>query len=112
MILNKNDNSRNIQSLRDECERLSNYHVLMNMADGSTLDGIIERVEGDNIIVLIGEDVMEKEHENQCDDQRQYGRPRRRFRRFRRRRFPLGALLGLSLLSYPPYPYYYPYPYY
>lgn len=81
------------------------------MKDGSVFDGIIESVDNDSITILVGEDVIDEEPENQNNQQRQFGRPRR-YRRFRRRYFPLGALIALSLLQYPYYsqPYYY-YPY-
>jgi hypothetical protein len=84
------------------------------MTDGSVVDGIIEDVDNDSIVVLVGEDVMEQDDNEPNNQQRDfYRRPRRRYRRFRRRRFPLGNLAALSLLAYPfyapPYPYY---PYY
>ena len=119
MDLERNDYYRDLQTLHDECKRCLYYHTTLTMTDGSTFDGIIENVDTDRIIVLVGEDVMEEESENQSDEQRQYygyGRPRRRFRRFRRKAFPLATLAALSLLPYPyiapPYPYYPYYPYY
>ena len=102
-------NNRNMQNMYDECKRLMNYHTIFTMKDGTTFDGIIESVEQDRVIILVGEDVIDQKCENQYNQQRQYGPPRR-YRRFRRRAFPLGALIGLSLLAYPyyapPYPYY------
>ena len=116
MDLERDDCFRELRNLHDECKRCMYYHTTMTMTDGSTMDGIIENVEPDRIIVLVGEDVMESENENQANGQRQYnnyGRPRRRFRRFRRQAFPLASLAALSLLPYPyfapPYPYYSPY---
>lgn len=106
MAIERNNNQRNIQVLHDECERLLNYHVIFTMKDGNVFDGIIETVEPDRVIVLVGEDIIEQDGKNLFAQQRQpFGRPRR-FRRFRRRAFPLGALLALSLLQYPYYPYY------
>lgn len=105
------------QDLHDECKRYIYYHTTLTMADGNTFDGIIENVDKDRITVLVGEDVIEGQNENQISQQRQnygygHGNPRRRFRRFRRRTFPLSNLVTLALLPYiapPPYPYY---PYY
>lgn len=94
------NNNRNVQNLRDKCERFINYHTMFTMQDGSTFDGIIEGLDGDCVMVLVGEDVIEQEGANQSNLQRQQGRPRR-FRRFRRRRIPLASLLALSLLAYP-----------
>ncbi|RDY22386.1 hypothetical protein CHF27_013775 [Romboutsia maritimum] len=109
MSLERNTKNRNIQNLYDECKRLKSYHTIFTMKDGSVFDGIIESVDQDCVIVLVGEDVMDEEFENQYNQQRQYGRPRR-FRRFRRRSFPLATLIALSLLQYPyyapPYSYY------
>jgi hypothetical protein len=121
MDLEREDNYRDLQSLHEKCRRCMYYHTTLTMTDGSTFDGIIENVDPDRIIVLIGEDVMERENENQSDQQRQYSNyhynsPRRRYRRFRRQAFPLATLAALSLLPYPyiiqpPYPYYPYYPY-
>jgi hypothetical protein len=99
MASERNNYNRDIQKIQDKCERFLTYHAIFTMKDGSTFDGIIEGVDRDCVIVLVGEDVIEQECENQSD-QRQYGRPRRH-RRFRRRSFPLTTLLALSLLSYP-----------
>lgn len=119
MDLERNDYYRDLQSLHDQCLKCLYYHTTLTMTDGSTLDGIIENVDKDRIIVLVGEDVMEQEDDNEAGQQRQYQgygygrRPRRRHRRFRRKAFPLATLAALSLLPYPyiapPYPYYYPY---
>lgn len=113
MYSEKNNKNRNVQNLHDECKRLMNYHTIFTTKDGKVFDGIIESVEGDQVTILVGEDVMEEAIENQSQ-QRQYGTPIK-FRRFRRRRFPLASLIALSLLPYPyyapPYPYYPYYPY-
>lgn len=117
----KNENFRDLQYLHNQCKKCMYYHSVLTLKDGRVLDGIIEGVEPDRIIVLIGEDVMEQEAPMQGNDQRQIsgfggGRPRRRYRRFRRRGIPLGSLAALALLNYPyynqPYPYYYQYPQY
>lgn len=107
----KNYYSRDLQALHDKCQRNMFFHIILKLKDGSVIDGIIEKVEPERIIILVGEDVME---ENENREDRQIfggGRPRRRFRRFRRRGIPIGALAALSLLQYP-YPpyhnYYYP----
>jgi hypothetical protein len=111
MDLNGKKYYRDSQKLQDECEKYLYYHTTLTMRDGSSFDGIIEKVDDDIITVLVGEDVIEQENENQYDQQRQkygYGNPRRRFRRFRRRNFPLGNLVALALLPYivpPIYPY-------
>ena len=96
---------RNVQNMYDECRRLMNYHVVFTTRDGNTFDGIIESVDPNNVIILVGEDVMDEEVENQNNqnqnNQQQQNRQRRRYRRFRRRAFPLGSIIALSLLTYP-----------
>ena len=121
MNLEKEDYYRDLKGLYDECKRCMYFHATLKMTDGSEVDGIIENVDPDRIIVLVGEDVMEPEGENKSEGQSQrqyqhynYGRPRRRYRRFRRQAYPLAALAALSLLPYPilppySYPLYYPY---
>ncbi|EOR20487.1 hypothetical protein A500_16815 [Clostridium sartagoforme AAU1] len=114
MTLERIDYYRDLQPLYDQCKKNLYYHSILTMTDGSVVDGIIEDVDNDSIVVLVGEDVMEQDDNEPNNQQRDfYRRPRRRYRRFRRRRFPLGNLAALSLLAYPfyapPYPYY---PYY
>jgi small nuclear ribonucleoprotein (snRNP)-like protein len=110
------DTTRN---MHDHCVKLMYHHVVITMNDGKTYDGIIESVDGNNMSVLVGEDVPEQadngENNRQFDlyggyNDYGYGRPRRRFRRYRRRRFPFPYVVAVSLLPYlSPYPYY---PYY
>lgn len=108
------NNSMNVQNLYNDCKRMMSYHTMLRMQDGTEVDGIIESVEPDRVNVLVGEDVIDREVGNEYNAQRQYGSPMR-YRRFRRRTYPLASLLALSLLPYPyyapPYPYspYYPY---
>lgn len=119
MALEIDNYYRDFKNLFDECKKHINYHVVLTMKDGSTIDGIIEKVDGDNVVVLVGEDVMESELGSKGNETRQgynYGPSMGRFRRFQPRVFPFGALAALTLLRYPyyapPYPYYAPYPYY
>lgn len=116
----ENDNYREFRAVQDQCEKYAYYHIILTLTDGRKIDGIIEKVDADGINMLVGEDVMEKENENASEEQRQYSnygynRPRRRFRRFNRRYYPLNTLAQIALLPYitpPPYPYYQYYPYY
>ena len=116
MALDREDGYyRESRAVDDVCKKYLNYHIILTMTDGSKLDGIIENVDTDSITMLVGEDVMEKENEDQSDNQRQYhdyGRPRRRFRRFRRRSFPFNRLAEIALLPYIAPPYYPYYPFY
>ena len=105
------NNSPDGHHLYNECKKMMNYHVILTMQDGSQVDGIIESVDPNSVNVLVGEDAIYREDEPNL--QRQFASPTR-FRRFRRRNFPLATLLALSLLPYPyyatPYPYF-PFPY-
>lgn len=107
------NNTVNTQNLYNQCKKMMNYHVILRMQDGSEVDGIIESVDPNGVNVLVGEDVMVggngpgMEYNApgmEYNAQRQFGNPVR-YRRFRRRNFPLATLLALSLL---PYPYYAP----
>ncbi len=61
MALEIHDYNRDDKSLHDECKRHMYYHVILTMADGSIVDGIIENVDGDRVTMLVGEDVMEQD---------------------------------------------------
>ena len=105
MDLERNDCYRELHNVNDRCKKYLYYHIILTMADGSKVDGMIEDVNEDGITMLVGEDVMEEDSEDQYDEQRQYHhhhfhRPRRRFRRFRRRRFPIHNLASIALLPY------------
>jgi hypothetical protein len=129
MEFEQEDTYRDSRGMHDKCKKCMNYHVKLTMTDGKTLDGIIESVDSDRIIILVGEDVMDDNgggdpqyYQYQQNDpeyyqyqERQYYnyRPPMRYRRFSRQAFPLAGLAALSLLPYPyvapPYVYY---PYY
>ena len=103
MNLETSDCYRELRNVNDQCKKYLYYHIILTMTDGSKFDGMIEDVDTDDITMLVGEDVMEADSENQSDEQRQYhdhNRPRRRFRRFRRRRFPINNLASIALLPY------------
>lgn len=93
------------RNILDQCQRYLNYHVTAQMSDGSHFDGVIDDYDDEGVTMLVPEWV-----EDDVDDDvtRQYnygyGRPRRRFRRFRRRRFPFRFFRRIF-----PIPYYYPY---
>ncbi|MDM8128453.1 hypothetical protein QUV80_08210 [Paraclostridium benzoelyticum] len=95
--------SRNINKMQEKCNELKDFHVIITLKDGSKFDGIITDSDDYGVTVLVGEDVIENEDETTS---RQMPR---RYRRYRRRRFPIASLVGLSLLLYPfrapPYPY-------
>lgn len=120
MELDREDSYRYNQELHEKCRKCMYYHANITLSDGRTFDGIIENVDPDRIIVLVGENVTEKENEDHYGEQRQYAsyyRPGMMYRRFRRQAFPLANLAALSLLPYPyvapvPYPYSPIYPYY
>ena len=109
---------RDLHSIKEECKTYLSYHAVLIMDDGSTLDGIIEGVDdnSDEIVVLAGEDVVIDDNNADNMSRQQpmgYNRPNR-YRRFRRRRFPINRIIRLELLRYPfIYPIYpYPYPFF
>ncbi|KKY00176.1 hypothetical protein VN21_15695 [Paraclostridium benzoelyticum] len=87
--------SRNINKMQEKCNELKDFHVIITLKDGSKFDGIITDSDDYGVTVLVGEDVIENEDETTS---RQMPR---RYRRYRRRRFPIASLVGLSLLLYP-----------
>ena len=101
-----------LQELYDECNSLMGNHITIVMKDGSTLDGMIEKVDANGITMLVGEDVMDDEEDmdqsmNQSNVQRQFGKGRRmrRHRRFRRRGFPFNSIKRVFPIIYP-YPFF------
>ena len=112
---------RELSSIKEECKTYLSYHAVLIMSDGSTCDGIIEGVDDDSdeIIVLAGEDVMIDDDGDNMSRQQPMGYQRpNRYRRFRRRKFPINRINRLNPLRYPiiypiyPYPYPYPYPFF
>jgi hypothetical protein len=86
--------------LKALCRRYMNYHVIARTADGQPFEAIIDGMDDEGVTMLIPEEVD--------GDDRQFPYGRRRFRRFRRQRFPFSFLFPFVI----PYPYYYPpYPY-
>ena len=110
---------RDMHSIKEQCKTYLSYHAVLIMNDGSTCDGIIEGVDEDKIIVLVGEDVIIDDNGDTTGRQRPmgYNQPNR-YRRFRRRGFPIDGVNRMELLRYPfiypvyPYPYPYPYPFF
>ncbi|PLR78668.1 hypothetical protein CU633_03690 [Bacillus sp. V3-13] len=105
-------NDQDLRDVRSRCERYKWYHVIGHLNDGSRVEGIIEDTDNEGVTMLVPEEVDES-----TGDYRQfggyddygYGGYRRRFRRFRRRRFPYPYFIFPFII---PYPYYYPRPYY
>ena len=113
MSLEVVDYDRDTKSVEDKCKCYLFYHVVLNLDDGSNIDGIIESIDGDEIKLLIGEDMMEN---NMDMSRRPYQGPNR-YRRFRPRNYPIRRINNVGLLPYPPVPigppiFPYPYPYY
>ncbi|UOQ84520.1 hypothetical protein [Gracilibacillus salinarum] len=98
------------QQMKSMCQQYMNFYVTGQLQDGSSFEGIIDQIDDVAVTMLIPEEVELEETDRQFGGY--YGGPgRRRYRRYRRQRFPFGLLSGLLLYPfiYPPYPYYYPY---
>lgn len=67
MNLEENSYQQDSKQWQDKCNRLLYYHVVLTLKDGNTVDGIIGRVDDDQVIVLVGENVIE--------DESRFGRP-------------------------------------
>lgn len=80
------------------CQRHMNFYVIGQMSDGTQVEGIIEDMDNEGVTMMVPEEV----EENEMDSNRQFGY-RRRYRRYRRRRFPYYAFV---------FPFFFPYPFY
>jgi hypothetical protein len=87
------------QSMNDLCHKYMNYHVIAQMADGSRIEGIIEDVNDQGVVMQVPEALNE-------NDRYFYGPgpgPRPRYRHFNRFFFPF-LLFSIPFLF--PYPFY------
>ncbi|RUQ29398.1 hypothetical protein ELQ35_10435 [Peribacillus cavernae] len=80
------------------------FHVIAQLRDGTKMDGIIEDMDDDGVTMLVAEEI----DDDSDADMRQFGGYgggyRRRYRRFRRRRYPFNFFVFPFFI---PYPYYY-----
>ncbi|MFD1739679.1 hypothetical protein ACFSCX_24655 [Bacillus salitolerans] len=106
--------------VKDFCKKHKDFYVLLEMNDGQQYDGIVDKVDDENVYMLIPDGDHHQDREfsfGGYDDDYGYGgygsgygqgyggygrRYPRRFRRFRRYRFPLRRLIRAIL-----YPYFY-----
>ncbi|MCO7176283.1 hypothetical protein ACFP7A_10385 [Sporolactobacillus kofuensis] len=89
-------NPNNQESIQSLCRKYMNYHVVAQMADGSQMEGIIEDVNDQGVVMMIPEDVTEDERFIAAP-----GRPRRRFRRFNRFFFPFFLFIPPFIFPFP-----------
>jgi hypothetical protein len=105
----------NIRNIQEESKKLIGAHMLVETADGQSLDGFIEGTDDQGITMMVSEEMNGTDRQyapggygedGEYDDYRR----RPRFRRFRRRRFPYPSIRRLFYYPYyyPYYPYYYP----
>ncbi|MFZ3579473.1 hypothetical protein [Virgibacillus sp. DJP39] len=103
------DNRPMGDDIKQRCQRYMSFQVIAQMNDGSQFDGVIVSMDEDGVTILISEEVDEEQENRQFgfgyDDYNDdyYGRPRRRFRRFHRRRFPFSFFRRLFLYPYYPW---------
>ena len=55
---------RNDINIADECKRLMNFHVMLFLKDGIRFDGIIQDINEEGVLVLVGEDVFKNPSQN------------------------------------------------
>ncbi|MGP4041801.1 hypothetical protein ACTWP4_18135 [Gracilibacillus sp. D59] len=98
------DSNYHKKQIHEVCKNYHLYFMQFQTMEGDTVEGIIEDIDEDSVIILIPSGDMERvdETERQYGYGYGYGYPRR-FRRFRRHRLPF--LLIRRLLF--PYFYYY-----
>lgn len=109
MNYDRDDQNNNLQELFDECKNLMDYHIILVMKDGTSFDGVIDKVDSNGVMMMVGEDILydDDDDQGQYNTQRQFNRPRkmRRHRRFRRRGFPFNSIHRIFPIPYP-YPFY------
>ena len=91
---------RNDINIADECKRLMNFHVMLFLIDGIKLDGIIQDINEEGVLVLVGEDVFKNPSQNTPNRQNYM------YRRYKPRFFPFAALATTYIM---PYSYYTPF---
>ena len=91
---------RNDINIADECKRLRSFHVILLLKDGIRLDGIIQDINDEGVLVLVGEDVFKNPSQNTPNRQNYM------YRRYKPRFFPFAALATTYIM---PYSYYTPF---
>ena len=91
---------RNDINIADECKRLRSFHVILLLKDGIKLDGIIQDINEEGVLVLVGEDVFKNPSQNTPNRQNYM------YRRYKPRFFPFAALAPTYIM---PYSYYTPF---
>ncbi len=91
---------RNDINIADECKRLRSFHVILLLKDGIKLDGIIQDINEEGVLVLVGEDVFKNPSQNTPNRQNYM------YRRYKPRFFPFAALATTYIM---PYSYYTPF---
>ena len=91
---------RNDINIADECKRLRSFHVILLLKDGIRFDGIIQDMNDEGVLVLVGEDVFKNPSQNTPNRQNYM------YRRYKPRFFPFAALATTYIM---PYSYYTPF---
>lgn len=91
---------RNDINIADECKRLRSFHVILLLKDGIRFDGIIQDINDEGVLVLVGEDVFKNPSQNTPNRQNYM------YRRYKPRFFPFAALATTYIM---PYSYYTPF---
>ena len=91
---------RNDINIADEWKRLMNFHVMLFLKYGIELYGIIQDINDEGVLVLVGEDVFKNPSQNTPNRQNYM------YRRYKPRFFPFAALATTYIM---PYSYYTPF---
>ena len=91
---------KNDINIADECKRLMNFHVMLFLKYGIELYGIIQDINDEGVLVLVGEDVFKNPSQNTPNRQNYM------YRRYKPRFFPFAALATTYIM---PYSYYTPF---
>lgn len=83
---------RNDINIADECKRLRSFHVILLLKDGIRFDGIIQDINDEGVLVLVGEDVFKNPSQNTPNRQNYM------YRRYKPRFFPFVALAATYII--------------
>ncbi|SFL80239.1 hypothetical protein SAMN04487943_10456 [Gracilibacillus orientalis] len=95
------DSNHHKKQMHELCNNYHLYFMQFQTMEGDTFEGIIEDIDEDSVIILIPSGDLERVEETERQYGFGYGGYPRRFRRFRRHRFPFLLLRSLF------FPYYY-----
>ena len=103
----------NSDSIKNKCICYMHYDAVLLLDDGTMINGIISKVDDENVSMLVGED-MQADDESENMNRQPEGRYNRykKYRKYGRRNYPINRINRVLPVPYPIYPVYPYYPIY